>query len=106
MKIKELVIDFVKAYLCDELREYTVRETLEVLFDDLDMVKQYEIVKRYYYNISDENKANFTNKDRDEQIEQLLDDYAKAIWDSLTQYEVAELLTGTDEQVIDFFFYL
>lgn len=104
--IKELVIKFVKAYIEDELREYTVRDTVKSLFDDLDMVKQYEIVKRYYYNIADENKSSFANKDRDEQIEQMLDDYARAIWDSLTNYEVGELLTGTDEQVIDFFFYL
>lgn len=104
--IKELVIKFVKAYIEDELREYKVRDTLKSLFDELDIVKQNEIVKRYYNNIGDEHKARFLHKDRDEQIEQLVDDYAGAIWDSLTNYEVGELLTGTDEQIIDYFFYL
>lgn len=106
MKIRELVTNFAKAYLYDELREYTVRDTLKSLFDNLDMVKQYEIVKSYYNNIGDEDKASFLNKDRDEQIDQMFDDYARAIWDSLTKYEVAELLTGTAEQIIDYFFYL
>ena len=104
--IKSLVVKFVKAYINDELREYTVRETLKALFDELDMVKQYNIVTRYYNNIKDENKADFANKDRDSQIDELLDDYSKAIWDTLTRYEVAELLTGTDEQIIEYFFYL
>ena len=104
--IKSLVVKFVKAYINDELREYTVRETLKSLFDELDMVKQYNIVTRYYNNIRDESKADFVNKDRDSQIEELLDDYSMAIWDTLTRYEVAELLTGTDEQIIDYFFYL
>ena len=104
--IKSLVVKFVKAYINDELREYTVRETLKALFDELDMVKQYNIVTRYYNNIKDENKADFANKDRDSQIDELLDDYSKAIWDTLTGYEVAELLTGTDEQIIEYFFYL
>ena len=39
-------------------------------------------------------------------IDELLDDYSKAIWDTLTRYEVAELLTGTDKQIIEYFFYL
>lgn len=104
--IKSLVVKFVKAYITDELREYTVRETLKALFDELDMVKQYNIVTRYYNNIKDESKADFANKDRDSQIDELLDDYSKAIWDTLTRYEVAELLTGTDEQIIEYFFYL
>lgn len=104
--IKSLVVKFVKAYIIDELREYTVRETLKALFDELDMVKQYNIVTRYYNNIKDESKADFANKDRDSQIDELLDDYSKAIWDTLTRYEVAELLTGTDEQIIEYFFYL
>ena len=104
--IKDLVVKFVKAYVQDELREYRVRGTLKALFDELDMVKQYNIVTRYYNNIADESKEDFANKDRDSQIEQMLDDYACAIWDSLTNYEVGELLTGTDGQVIDFFFYL
>lgn len=96
--IKSLVVKFVKAYITDELRDYTVRETFKALFDELDMVKQYNIVTRYYNNIKDE------SKDRDSQIDELLDDYSKAIWDTLTRYEVAELLTGTDEQIIDYFF--
>ena len=104
--IKSLVVKFVKAYITDELREYTVRETLKALFDELDMVKQYNIVTRYYNNIKDESKADFANKDRDSQIDELLDDYSKAIWGTLTRYEVAELLTGTDEQIIEYFFYL
>lgn len=104
--IKSLVVKFVKAYITDELREYTVRETLKALFDELDKVKQYNIVTRYYNNIKDESKVDFANKDRDSQIDELLDDYSKAIWDTLTRYEVAELLTGTDEQIIEYFFYL
>ena len=104
--IKSLVVKFVKAYITDELREYTVRETLKALFDELDMVKQYNIVTRYYNNIMDECKEDFANKDRDSQIDELLDDYSRAIWDTLTRYEVAELLTGTDDQIIDYFFYL
>ena len=104
--IKNIVVKFVKAYLYDELREFTVRNTIKSLFDELDIVKQYEIVKSYYNNIGAEDKASFLHKDRDEQIEQMFDDYARAIWDSLTREEVAELLTGTAEQIINFFFYL
>lgn len=56
--------------------------------------------------MGDDQKITFLCKDRDDQVDQLQNNYASAIYDNLSDSDVSNLQVMNKEEVINYFFYL